>query len=60
MVNPVGIIYTIAGTGTPGFSGDGNDATQARIAGPSGIAIWFDDPIFVDRANNKIRALSSQ
>jgi sugar lactone lactonase YvrE len=60
MVNPVGIIYTIAGTGTPGFSGDGNDATKAMIAGPIGIAIWFDDPIFADRANNKIRALSSQ
>ena len=34
-----GIIYTIAGNGTLGYSGDGGDATSASLAYPSRVAV---------------------
>jgi trimeric autotransporter adhesin len=33
-----GNIYTVAGTGTAGFSGDGGPATGAELNGPAGVA----------------------
>jgi len=33
-INPAGIISTIGGNGTAGYSGDGGSATLAQIAGP--------------------------
>ncbi len=41
-----GNIYTVAGNGTLGFSGDGGPATKAELAGPAGVA--------VDRAGNLV------
>jgi len=32
-----GLLFTIAGTGTPGFSGDGGPAIDAKVWGPFGI-----------------------
>ena len=32
-------IYTIAGNGTPGFSGDGGPAAQAELDSPAGMAV---------------------
>jgi sugar lactone lactonase YvrE len=43
-VNSTGRITTIAGTGQPGFSGDGGRATLAKLYDPTGLA--------VDRAGN--------
>ena len=34
-----GIITTIAGTGTSGYSGDGGTATSATLNGPGGLAL---------------------
>jgi sugar lactone lactonase YvrE len=48
-INSSGIINTIAGTGTLGYSGDGGPATMANIGRPSGITrdvvgnIYFTD-----------------
>jgi uncharacterized protein (TIGR03437 family) len=38
-VTPGGTIGTVAGNGTPGYSGDGGPATAAELDEPSGLAI---------------------
>src|SRR5580704_7203719 len=38
-VDPTGIITTIAGTGTQGFSGDNGPATAAQLDSPQGLAL---------------------
>ena len=59
-VDTRGIITTIAGTGTAGFSGDGGSATQAQLDLPSGIALDSKGNIFLsDRSNNRIRVIDS-
>ena len=58
-VNPSGIIYTIAGTGVSGFSGDNGPATNAKLAGPYSIAIDGMGNVFVaDVDNERIRRIS--
>jgi len=55
-----GIISTIAGTGTPGYNGDGILATAAQINIPSALA--FDgngDLYFTDRSNSRIRKITT-
>ena len=59
-VDARGIITTIAGTGTAGFSGDGGPATQAQLHLPSGVALDGKGNIFLsDRSNNRIRVIDS-
>ncbi len=54
-----GVITTIAGDGTAGFSGDGGPAAAARIGRPSGLAVTADGTtLFIaDQNNARIRAL---
>ncbi|HYC59302.1 MAG TPA: IPT/TIG domain-containing protein [Thermoanaerobaculia bacterium] len=47
-VRPDGIIETVAGDGTCGFSGDGGLAKNARIASPTWIVADDEDVFFVD------------
>ncbi len=54
-----GIITTIAGTGAPGFFGDGGNATGAALKNPTGVALDSAGNIYVaDYANNVIRRIS--
>lgn len=54
-----GVITTIAGTGTFGFSGDGGPAIAAQIAAPRGIATLPDGSIlFPDSGNHRVRRIS--
>jgi hypothetical protein len=54
-----GDIYTNAGTGTAGFSGDGGPATAAEIWGPEGLAIdGSGNLVFVDAANQRVRVVA--
>jgi len=54
-----GIISTIAGTGEAGFSGDGELATNAQLANPTGLAFNNEGDLFiVDRGNNRIRRIT--
>jgi YD repeat-containing protein len=46
-IDPQGIITTVAGTGTGGFSGDGGPATQAKIGYPLGVAMGPDGSLFI-------------
>ncbi len=55
-----GIITTVAGTGTYGFSGDGGPATGAQLALPSGIAVDSAGNVYIaDTNNNRVRKLSN-
>ncbi len=57
-IPPDGIITTIAGTGTPGFSGDGGPASTAALNGPASLAVDSADNIYVaDTLNNVVRIL---
>jgi RHS repeat-associated protein len=51
-VAPNGIITTVAGNGTPGYSGDGGPATQAQLNFPSGVAVGPDGSLFIADSNN--------
>jgi sugar lactone lactonase YvrE len=53
-----GVIRTVAGTGTAGYNGDGAAATEAGLAGPSGLALASDGTLFIaDSFNGRIRAV---
>jgi sugar lactone lactonase YvrE/Tol biopolymer transport system component len=58
-VSPSGIITTVAGDGTQGFSGDGGPATDAALASPSAVAVDAAGDLFIaDQDNNRIREVS--
>ncbi len=57
-INPLGIISSVAGNGMAGFAGDGGPATNARLNGPTGIALDTIGNIYVsDGQNNRIRRI---
>ncbi len=59
-INTSGIITTIAGNGTPGFSGDNGPATAAQLHSPICIAIDNVDNLYiVDGYNARIRKISN-
>jgi hypothetical protein len=54
-----GDIYTVAGNGTAGFSGDGGPATRAELVTPNGVAADAAGNLLIaDRGNNRIRMVS--
>jgi hypothetical protein len=54
-----GVITTVAGTGKPGYSGDGGPAVDARLDNPSGLAINAQGDLFIaDTDNNVIREVT--
>jgi DNA-binding beta-propeller fold protein YncE len=53
-----GLIRTVAGTGSAAYNGDGIPATEASLAGPSGLALAEDGTLFIaDTFNGRIRAI---
>ncbi|MFQ5672146.1 MAG: hypothetical protein ACE5G9_03550 [Nitrospinales bacterium] len=60
-VDTSGIITTVAGNGTPGFSGDGGPAIQASLNLPAGVAVDDRGRIFIaDRSNDRIRMVDEK
>ena len=55
-IDPSGNLAAFAGTGQPGFSGDGGPADKAQLNGPYGLAIDGEDNMFIgDYENSRIR-----
>jgi len=53
-----GLMRTVAGTGSASYNGDGIPATEADLAGPSGLALGKDGTLFIaDTFNGRIRAV---
>jgi hypothetical protein len=48
-----GTITTIAGTGTPGFSGDGGVAATAQLSLPSAVAVDGNGNVYIADTNNQ-------
>jgi sugar lactone lactonase YvrE len=54
-----GAITTVAGTGRPGFSGDGRPATRAQLKYPEGLAVDRAGNLYiVDSGNGRVRKVS--
>jgi sugar lactone lactonase YvrE len=55
-----GVITTVAGNGTPGFSGDNGPATVAQLNSPYGLAVDTAGNLYIaDTGNQRIRRVSS-
>ncbi|HEX9155985.1 MAG TPA: hypothetical protein VF819_10500 [Nitrospira sp.] len=55
-----GLIRTVAGIGSASYNGDGIPATEAALAGPSGLALGKDGTLFIaDTFNGRIRAVDA-
>jgi cysteine-rich repeat protein len=58
MIDVTGMIVTIAGTGEPGYNGDGLPASLAKLDSPSGVAVDGLGRIYVaDTGNHVIRRI---
>jgi len=51
-------ISTVAGTGVPGFSGDGGPATNAQLKQPHSIIVTSNDKLYIaDIQNHRVRVV---
>lgn len=54
------LIFTVAGNGTQGYTGDSGPPTSAQLALPGGIAFDSSGNLYIaDSANNRVRKVSS-
>ncbi len=60
VVDPAGVIRTIAGAGTLGYTGDGGPATGAALNGPTDVAVDAAGNLYIaDVQNDAIRVVLS-
>jgi hypothetical protein len=56
-----GDIYTVAGDGTQGFSGDGGPATTAELSVPEGVAVdTAGNLLIADTDNGRVRVVAAK
>ena len=54
------VVTTIAGTGAQGFTGDGGQAVNAELRGPTGTAVDLNGDVFIaDTGNNRVREITA-
>jgi trimeric autotransporter adhesin len=59
-ITPAGTITTVAGTGLPGYSGDGGPATSALLNTPTGIAVDSAANLYIaDNGNSVVRRVTA-
>ncbi len=59
-VTPAGVISTVAGNGTKGFSGDGGPATAAQLYHPMGVAVDSVGNLYIaDDSGQRIRKVTA-
>ena len=51
-----GVITTVAGNGTEGYSGDNGPATAAELYDPEGVAVDSAGDLFIADAGNNVSA----
>ncbi len=55
-----GSMYTVAGTGSADYNGDGEAATSASLYNPAGIAVDGSQNLYIaDTSDNRVRKVSS-
>jgi trimeric autotransporter adhesin len=60
MVSTAGIISTVAGNGTAGYSGDNGAAISATLDNPQGVTIDSRGNVYIsDQSNNRVREVST-
>ncbi len=61
LVDSDGIVTTFAGSSSYGFTGDDGPATDARLSGPTKVALGPDGSLFIlDSSNARVRKVSPQ
>jgi len=59
-VDSAHIIFTVAGNGTPGFSGDGGPAVKASLSYPIGLTVDGAGSLYIaDTGNSRIRKVTT-
>lgn len=59
-VSPAGMIYTVAGTGTNAYSGDGGQAIAASLSDVTGVAVDSAGNLYItDDSNRRIRKVGA-
>jgi uncharacterized protein (TIGR03437 family) len=60
-ITPTGNIFTIAGNGTFGYSGDGGAATSAKLTLPAGVAVDSAGNVYIaDYGNSTVRKVDAK
>ena len=59
--SPAGALWIVAGTGEPGYSGDGGPARAAQLSYPAGLALNAAGDLYIgDSQNHVIRKVTSR
>ena len=49
-----GVLSTVAGNGTPGYTGDGGPATKAEVFSPTGLVVDSAGNVYISDAQNQV------